>query len=271
MVKTGKKEGIMTQVKREQRDQLLNKLIGFLDKKLDNLMVGQEVGAERTILISGEWYDLFLEYPKLEDWIIQNLEHPYTSENTEVIIGFDDEWDLCSDCGKAFKMDECQYIQLEAELLCIECAPDCFEEIIKEYNNQWDKALPYWFTEYLEKDGWEKLNEDSYENGLHEHQNDSPEQVFNEFTEKWQNLIFAIDSISPFTVEFDIYGKRDESKDESYIKTYTVHDVLKAGYTLQPLRCVHCDKIGEVVFHQYMGDGCCQECGQWQLEEKEVI
>lgn len=253
----------MTQEERKQkRDQLLNKLTGFLNKKMKDLVVAKEAGSERTILISSEWRTLFEKYPQLDNWMINNLEHPYSSENMEVLIGFPDEWDTCSECGKAFHIHDCLYIELEAEIICIECSPDCFDEIIETFNNQWNKSLPYWMKDALLKDGWEKLNEDSYETGLHEHQNDDPKQVFNKFAEElWQNLIFVIDSASPFTIEFDIYGKGNESKEVTNVKTYTVHDVLKAGYTLQPLRCVHCGKVGEVVFHQYIGDGCCQECG----------
>lgn len=47
---------------------------------------------------------------------------------------------------------------------------------------------------------------------------------------------------------------------------YTVHDVLQAGYNLEPLQCVHCNSL-EVEFDQYIGDGYCQDCGQWQLSQ----
>lgn len=45
--------------------------------------------------------------------------------------------------------------------------------------------------------------------------------------------------------------------------TYTTEDVKKAGFTLEPLQCVHCGSR-EVVFNQYIGDGICQDCGEWQ-------
>jgi transcription elongation factor Elf1 len=52
-------------------------------------------------------------------------------------------------------------------------------------------------------------------------------------------------------------------------KVYTVHDVIKAGYTLEPLKCIHCGHIGEVTFNQYIGDASCGMCGKWQLEDEE--
>lgn len=47
-------------------------------------------------------------------------------------------------------------------------------------------------------------------------------------------------------------------------KVYTTQDIKKAGFTLEPLQCVHCGGVGEVVFNQYLNDGLCQLCGEWQ-------
>jgi len=46
---------------------------------------------------------------------------------------------------------------------------------------------------------------------------------------------------------------------------FTVHDVIKAGHTLEPLECLHCGHVGEVTFNQAIGDAHCAQCGQWQL------
>jgi len=45
----------------------------------------------------------------------------------------------------------------------------------------------------------------------------------------------------------------------------TVHDVIRAECMLEPIQCLHCESL-EVVFNQRIGDGHCQECGEWQLE-----
>lgn len=47
--------------------------------------------------------------------------------------------------------------------------------------------------------------------------------------------------------------------------TYTVQDVIDAGHTLEPLRCIHCGHVGEVTFQQCVDDGQCAVCGEWQL------
>lgn len=49
-------------------------------------------------------------------------------------------------------------------------------------------------------------------------------------------------------------------------KCYTVKDVIRAGYTLDPLKCIKCGHVGEVTFLQYVGDGQCGVCGEWQLD-----
>lgn len=48
-------------------------------------------------------------------------------------------------------------------------------------------------------------------------------------------------------------------------RTYTLHDVIQAGCTFEPLECLHCGHVGEVTFNQQIGDGHCAWCGQWQL------
>ena len=56
---------------------------------------------------------------------------------------------------------------------------------------------------------------------------------------------------------------QDEKQDQ---KCYTIYDSLQVGYTLEPIKCVHCNNVGEVVYNQGIGDGLCQICGQWQLD-----
>jgi hypothetical protein len=50
-------------------------------------------------------------------------------------------------------------------------------------------------------------------------------------------------------------------------KTYTVYDVIRAEYTLEPLKCIHCDSTEAIEYAQYIGDAYCAVCGKWQLEE----
>lgn len=50
------------------------------------------------------------------------------------------------------------------------------------------------------------------------------------------------------------------------MKTYTVHDCIKAGYTLEPLGCLHCGSL-EVTYHQDLDDAYCSNCGEWQIDE----
>ena len=49
------------------------------------------------------------------------------------------------------------------------------------------------------------------------------------------------------------------------MKTYSVEQVKQAGFTLDPIKCHYCGSL-EVVFMQYIGDGHCEECGEWQSD-----
>jgi hypothetical protein len=51
---------------------------------------------------------------------------------------------------------------------------------------------------------------------------------------------------------------------------YDVQDVINAECTLTPFRCRFCGSH-EVVYHQYIGDASCQECGFWQLEDFDYV
>jgi hypothetical protein len=60
-------------------------------------------------------------------------------------------------------------------------------------------------------------------------------------------------------------GKMDANKQ----KVYTIYDVLRFGYTVEPLVCIHCQEVGEVTVNHQMGDGHCGLCGKWQLDKGE--
>jgi len=52
------------------------------------------------------------------------------------------------------------------------------------------------------------------------------------------------------------------------MKEYTVEDVIAAECSLEPMVCKFCGS-NEVVYDQYIVDAYCQDCGKWQLEEKD--
>jgi len=56
---------------------------------------------------------------------------------------------------------------------------------------------------------------------------------------------------------------------------YTVQDVRAAGFTLEPMVCLSSEcpdpTSGNVEYNQSMGDACCQECGEWQMDIKNPV
>jgi hypothetical protein len=51
-------------------------------------------------------------------------------------------------------------------------------------------------------------------------------------------------------------------------EVYDIYDYLEAGFELQPLECIHCGHVGEVVINSRVADGYCQMCGEWQLGDE---
>jgi hypothetical protein len=49
------------------------------------------------------------------------------------------------------------------------------------------------------------------------------------------------------------------------MRVYTTQDVINSGCNLTPIECYYCKSL-EVTFHQYIGDGHCGECGEYQNE-----
>ena len=50
-------------------------------------------------------------------------------------------------------------------------------------------------------------------------------------------------------------------------KSFDVQDVIDAEITLEPIKCRHCDTIGETTYYNSMKDAYCAVCGRWQLQE----
>ena len=47
---------------------------------------------------------------------------------------------------------------------------------------------------------------------------------------------------------------------------YDINDVIEAEITLEPMKCCHCNVIGETSYYDYAGDAYCAICGFWQLD-----
>ncbi len=48
-------------------------------------------------------------------------------------------------------------------------------------------------------------------------------------------------------------------------KYYTPEEAALAGYTLEPIKCKHCDCIGETTYDSVINDYYCAMCGNWQF------
>ena len=64
--------------------------------------------------------------------------------------------------------------------------------------------------------------------------------------------------------------QRLKSREGLTMKTYDVQNIINAEFNLEPIKCRYCGYVGEVTYHQYIGDAYCGMCGKWQLEEVQL-
>jgi len=50
-------------------------------------------------------------------------------------------------------------------------------------------------------------------------------------------------------------------------ESYDVQDVVNAEINLEPMKCSHCNEIGETTYYDSIGDAYCASCGHWQLDD----
>ncbi len=50
---------------------------------------------------------------------------------------------------------------------------------------------------------------------------------------------------------------------------FTVEDIMKVGFNLEPLKCLHCGEIGHLCILKtpQILNWSCESCGEWQLKD----
>ena len=77
-----------------------------------------------------------------------------------------------------------------------------------DYNQPID-ALPNWFdVEHLISEGYEKQNEEEFENGLHVGQDDDPAEIAKSLFDRGaESVIFHIPRVGQFDIRFNVWSK----------------------------------------------------------------
>lgn len=205
--------------------------------RIHGLINGFEKLLDKPYLKQGETFEQHLEQLKaIEDptyrekqeieqtyqWI-QFEKHlgdkdPITLRDLELEVVFSDEYSMCSECYSVVIRTSPDSYCWTAPLMidgnpvcesCIEKNRDCYiEHILEEFCNV-QKNIPDDFS--TEELGLVKVNDESYENGLHGGQTDDPASIIECLNEHNIDVWFKVYP-SQFYVSFDVYVKPEDKK-----------------------------------------------------------
>lgn len=136
-------------------------------------------------------------------------------------VEWEDEWAVCSNCGKAFRTSPDSYswkpyyaIICECCILCAYCIKDNPTDYLDDIKSNPNKCLT--FDIDLSEYGYEQYNENSYESGWHPGQNDDPKEIAKELKEKGiTDFVFVQDEQSQFYIGFSVWIKKGDSNEEN--------------------------------------------------------
>lgn len=137
-------------------------------------------------------------------------------------LHWDDEWTYCDECHKIVKTSPSSYFWKQSYIwanddciICKECVLSSEEEqenYIKTLIN--DPKKVELLDLDLESMGFEKLNDHSFENGLHRGMDDDPQKILDKLLKQYPNgeFVFCNFKTSQFYITFDIYGRNLEGE-----------------------------------------------------------
>lgn len=143
--------------------------------------------------------------------------------------GYYDSYYVCDGCNKAYRLPEYgmqDYWVTNYGIYCSDCVK---EDLIDDYIDNYLVDEPTHANTILDVDmiqnkGFEKANEDGYENGWYG-TTDDPREIYQNLKRVYPNsdVLFDITSSNPFAVYFDVYiRKADEDiKRDRYINKRT--------------------------------------------------
>ena len=142
--------------------------------------------------------------------------------------GYYDSYFECSECGKAYRMNEYGAANYWCEdgFICEDCVKEKYKEDYVEYlANNPQHVNTILSVGDLEELGFEKANEDRYENGWYG-TTDCPTEIYEDMANIYptSDILFHLRDINPFAVYFDCYiriSDEDKSREKMYIDKTT--------------------------------------------------
>ena len=220
----------------EKQTKVLHRLMDYANE--NNLYIDwypgcAEPGYDDVQMLAADWNP---ERFKFQD---KGFKHSKTSKiaqwietyfNGDLALEWSDEWASCGDCYKAVRTSpdsygwEPYYIMFHAELVCGDCMQENPADGIEAYMNSTSRAIPSWFIESAENEGFYCILDDPYykdqckrfETGFHPGQNDTPEKALEEIyevvSEKWfhenMDYLFAITSRGQFDLHWTVLVRK---------------------------------------------------------------
>jgi hypothetical protein len=165
-------------------------------------------------ILFGNWNEK-TEWKDGQRTVVSNLPERFSkiAEYAGYEMEWEDEWSTCEDCGKAVRTNADSYgwtrsyvILGECSLVCRDCVDE--EDYISDYLlNESGHADTFGID--LSSYGFTKLNSDSFENGWHPGQNDSPAEIVKHLPNGVE-FVFQIDNVGQFDVRFSCWTRPTE-------------------------------------------------------------
>ncbi|AYP68136.1 hypothetical protein PQE75_gp004 [Bacillus phage vB_BcoS-136] len=171
----------------------------------------------------GDYYIIFDTHEEMSEFIRlinektgSNFDNDYEVEREfDIEMVFSDEYTLCSDCHEVIRTSPTGYgwqpdfYMGDGFIVCNKCfnEHEDYQEsyLLEKINNPMNAVNGLITEKQMEELGFEKLNGDSYESGLHSHQTDSPKEIFNELSDKHDEVVFYVDSVGQFDIDFSVW------------------------------------------------------------------
>ena len=199
--------------------EVLNKVMRYLERKglyaeVYNVQ-DRDQNAESGLAIVTDWNDV-------NDRLYSAIEDRFD-------LYYGDDHYTCSECGSLINNMpsgwgwERNSIMTDSEVLCLDCVNDAelLGEIIEsDYVNDPKKALGSFCQDWVIELGFEQVNQDTYENGMHTHMNDDPTSIMAACQDADKHnrfdYIFLINYTSQFSLGFDLYRRPKDIESAYY-------------------------------------------------------
>jgi hypothetical protein len=156
----------------------------------------------------------------LANWNVFPRDFDRVLERAGYAIEWSDEWSTCDSCNRivrtsadSYGWTRSYYLANECEIICKDCATEDEDEYVTSYLlNQSDHADTFGID--LAAHGFTRHNADSFENGFHPGQNDTPRDIVAKLP-AGLDYVFTIDDKAQFDIRFSVWTRPVDVDEEA--------------------------------------------------------